>query len=684
MSYQAAAVILLLWVLAACSGEPTDDPQLTLVLPTRFVADTPTPLPTETPESAVRADVPDKPDDLLLFWLAETGDLDPASPDVWRFEAAAGDNITLRVEGVEALLTVQASDGRVIETDREIATQIQEAGEYRVIVQTLNDDPGGAYEIGLGYSDRPNPNINLPTPVPEVVGVPTPTLAFTGLGTYISQISTDEVIGGTITEQGIPHIYTFDGLAGEFVRIEMRYVSGTIDPRLTLYGPDGRSIATDDDSGGGQNALLLNVRLPVDGLYSIQAAGGNASFEPETTPEISPEATSEATPVFSTQTPPESAPPSGGYSVQLIQYSNRAAVTPTRVDVPTPTPIPTFFVPSPAPIVDGNRLEDHDPVTAFVDSPGYVGIFPIFAAAGEPLTIGAGTVDGSAVRLRLEVSDPDGNLIARATSDDSNADGDAFISPILATLEGVYQVFVTPLTNDIGPFIIGYGSGSTWLDIPMGVPVRDDPNQGVVRRRGARDVWHLELKAGDVITLAATPADSIFDPVVEIVPADDPLTVLGVDDNGGGNRAAYLREVTIPETGQYLIRVRSAQAATVGAYALVWRYINVAPTPTPLPATYPILTVDDSVQESTYAFYTFYGTAGQSIRVVVDSREETFDPVAALIAPDGSTLAEADDSDGTLNPRIDTRLPVDGTYQVRVNGYLSGGEFDLRVVEVFD
>ena len=56
-----------------------------------------------------------------------------------------------------------------------------------------------------------------------------------------------------------------------------------------------------------------------------------------------------------------------------------------------------------------------------------------------------------------------------------------------------------------------------------------------------------------------------------------------------------------------------------------------------------------------------------------------FDPVAVLFDAEGNVIGEGDDSDGTLNPNFTVTLPRDGAYTLRVNGYLSGGAFDLWV-----
>jgi hypothetical protein len=57
-----------------------------------------------------------------------------------------------------------------------------------------------------------------------------------------------------------------------------------------------------------------------------------------------------------------------------------------------------------------------------------------------------------------------------------------------------------------------------------------------------------------------------------------------------------------------------------------------------------------------------------------------FDPVAALLAPDGTVIAEGDDSAASLNPDFTLVMPATGTYTLRVNGYgVSGGAVAISV-----
>jgi hypothetical protein len=645
MSSRALLLLLTCSLLAACA-EPARE------LPTRFVLDEQTePLadPDSPPEAALTLPETARIAGLLDFWQPAQARLSPEEPDVWRFIAEAGDTVTIRVIGLGALLTLQDEGGQVLGIGNRLEAELPQAGAYTVIVSAGEDQRGGNYEIGLGYADRPHPDDITPTPLPEVVGVPTPVPVYAGLGVFISRLTNEGTVGGTLDRPDIQHVYTFSGQAEQYVQIEMNRVSGEVDPLVTLYDPGGLPLATDSRSGE-QGARLHNVRLLEDGLYSVQAGTLDGG---------------------------------GGYSIRLLQYDRFAPQTPARVELPTATPIPTLAVPTIAPAALGARLEAFTPVQGTISQPGAVSIHSLQAVMGDVLTIGVIRTEVSALLPEIEISDPQGIIIASAQS--STAGSDALVIQLRAELQGAYNVFVRGETGTTGDFIIGYGIGSAWRDEIIGPAEFDQRNEGEIAWRGVRDVWTLELRRGDIITATVNPGpSSALDPILELAPASDRGLIVAIDDNSGGGRSPLIRRVEIPETGLYLLRVRASQAASIGSYILIWRYINVAPTPTVPPAVAPVLIRRDSVPEQEYRFYPFYGRVGQRVRVRVLAEEGSdFDPVAALIAPDGEVLIEVDDTEGDLNPRFNFELPADGTYNVRVNGYISGGPFEVLVEELF-
>jgi S1-C subfamily serine protease len=85
------------------------------------------------------------------------------------------------------------------------------------------------------------------------------------------------------------------------------------------------------------------------------------------------------------------------------------------------------------------------------------------------------------------------------------------------------------------------------------------------------------------------------------------------------------------------------------------------------------------VDNSYFNLYTFEGRAGQQIDITMSSTQ--LDAYLILLAPDGSDLAQDDDSGGGTNARLVVTLPVNGTYTILANSYAAGesGNYELRL-----
>ena len=512
---------------------------------------------------------------------------------------------------------------------------------------SLEDIVADAAEPATTAGDPASPR-STQEPLREVVGVPTPTPPYLNFGSFISRLRPNERVRGSMTEAVSDHIYTFDGQSGMLVNVELMRLTGTIEPLVTLYTPAGERIAMDAFSGPARTARLRNVRLPVDGLYSIHASGAGRA---------------------------------GDY--QIILQDMPQIIAPDQTAAPPAQSFPTpYATPTLGPALPDARLQDHQPLLSNIPRPGDFQRFTFETAASETISIGVMPSATSSLRPMFEVFGPEGVLIANVRTSSSNAGGGAFAAGIPIPEAGVYTIIVTSEDSSTGGFRIGYGRGTTYEDVYKGQPSSDIRIGGQLQQRGQRDIYRVTLNQGDIITVVASPDQVNLDPVVEI--ADENGQLLYSDSNSGGDRAAVIRLAQIERSGVYQLRVRDAAATGVGTYTLVWRYVNLAPTSTPPPDSALIMALRGEVDEDTYAFYVFYGEAGQRVQIRVRAQPGSlFDPVAALIAPDGSVLAEGDDSAGTLNPDFFAVLPEDGSYTVRVNGYLSAGSFDVLVALLF-
>lgn len=623
MPVRCTICLLTALLLAACSP-PAAPPLPTLAQ-----------LPTLTPTS----DPAPRP---LAFWQPAQGALpDPAATALWTFSAQAGDAVRLRARG-PVNLALRAPDGAPLGAGTDFALRLPAAGPYTVVVQLAGAD-AGSYEIGLAYTDRPDPASFTATPLPVIVGVPTSTPFFEALGTLIGPLAAGQPVDGQFGgRSGEPHVYTYDGRAGQFISVHMERTSGTVDPVLRLYDAAGAPLAVDDNGGGGTAALLRSVRLPADGRYRIVAMGKAQS---------------------------------GGYRLALTAGDRPQPVTPTIVPRPSATLLARAIAPTAAPAAPGALLQDHAPVSAAVDRPGGFGRFTVAAVPGDFVTLGV--TPAESLRPKLELFGPDGDLLAQHVA--PRAGAEALIAMWPAAAAGLYTVLVTGADGTTGAFTLAYGAGLSREEIARGAAAADTPYEGQIARPATREVWTLPLNRGDVISAAASPTSAnALDPVLELVGPDG--VVVASDDNSGGAPSALIQRAAAPAAGVYQLRVAAANAASVGPYRLIWRYVEAAPTPTPDPPRFLLMAISDDVPLNAYRFYPFQGRAGQTIRARVSAAPGSrLDPVAALLGPDGMVIVEVDDTPGSLDAEIVYTIPADGTYTVRVSGYLSGGPFSLVV-----
>ncbi len=585
------------------------------------------------------------PNRLISLWESAKGHLSSAD-DVqpFQFVAKKGDAISAHVLGAGTFsLTLQSADGTVVAQDANpLAATLPDDGAYTLLVQAST---AGDYALSLIYTDRPNPADYTPTPKPTEIVTPSATPPYYArFGTFIDELTDGQTADGTFDAPEEQQVYTFTARAGQYLGLYMERVSGTVDPIVHVYSPTGDELASDDNSGGNRAALLRNVELPIDGLYSIQAWGRGFA---------------------------------GSYRLVLNLVADLIVVTPQFQVTATATPqIEEILLPTLAPAIAGESLVDHIPVLGVIERNGDFDRYPISVTQGQLITIGV-RPDAN-FRAKLELFDPEGLLLTTATPTTSNAGGDALIPALIAAQSGTYVAFVTGEANSTGGYSIGYGVGFSHSETRRGETVSDQLYNGNIQRRGLSEVWTLDLNRNDVISAAASIGQGNLDPVLELIAPDGSLVAM--DDNGGGNRDAQIASALAPIAGRYHLRVSSVNASGQGAYTLVWRIISRPPTATPVPGTVLLLSYDDSVPANTYQYYSFYAQAGTQVEVHVMAQPgSSLDAVAALLAPDGSVLAQGDDEDNNINPRFYVPLPVDGTYRVRVNGYLTSGAFTLTV-----
>jgi hypothetical protein len=466
-----------------------------------------------------------------------------------------------------------------------------------------------------------------PSATPSSTPTPTETPIYAELGTFLGAIIPGQRIVGRFNAVGERYVYLIDGRAGQYVSLRLQPQVVGSDPALTFYDPSGAALATDEDSGG-LDTPLLTVQLPVDGVYSLQAREDNNP---------------------------------GGYTLELQQFD---AAPPPRVVPFVPTATPPFVLSLPTPDATITTLTPYAPLIGRVERPGDFARLTLNARTGDALTIGVTPLPGSILRTTLEVFDPDGVALVQISAD---ASGVALVPRLDALMTGEYSLFVTGADNTGGAFVISYGLDGAYSELFRAVLPPDVPGQGQLATRGLRDVWAVYLNAGDVITAGVTSGTRDFDAALALIAPDGTQVAFSDDAPNGGD--PLIGSAAASVSGVYLFQVTGEDAASAGAYTLLWRYLIAAPTPTLPPSRAPILRADGELVAGETRAYVFQGMAGQQVRIGVTATSGGLDPLAVLLAPDGAIIAQGDDSDGSLNPRFDATLPADGTYTLQLRGY---------------
>lgn len=173
---------------------------------------------------------------------------------LFTFRGEAGDSVSISVSSAfDTFLQLRNSDGTVLIEDDD------SGGELQPAIADFSLPASGSYTIlVMGYSGADSGSL---------------TLSLSGEG--ITTTTTTAPIGGQISygesveaslSAGETAEYSFSGNAGDVVSIAAQ---ADFDGYLELRDAADALVANDDDSGDGLNPLLQNITLPADGDYTI-------------------------------------------------------------------------------------------------------------------------------------------------------------------------------------------------------------------------------------------------------------------------------------------------------------------------------------------------------------------------------------------------------------------------------
>ena len=330
-------------------------------------------------------------------------------------------------------------------------------------------------------------------------------------------------------ERGQFDAYRFDATAGQQLVATME--SDTFDTYLTvgrLHGPVMDVVDTDDDGGSGGDGTNSRMRftVPATGAYVLIA--------------------------------------------QSFTEEGRGAYTLSLAQAPTPTTGTSQAITAGQPVT--GQIADTDNVSDEDDA--YYDAYTFSGRAGQRIAVTAESADFDTF---LRVGRMEGADFEELESDDDGA-GEGTNSMLRMTLEedGEYVIRVSPL---------GEGTGAYTLRLEERAAARGpqpaQPLQAGVRAQGVLneddavlesdnsyyDLWSYQGREGEALKIQMMSDD--FDTYVAIGRMVNGAweEVASMDDGGEGTNT--LLEVTLPATGEYVIRANSFGAEETGDYTLL-------------------------------------------------------------------------------------------------------------------
>jgi|GEM_PF-4123410 len=290
----------------------------------------------------------------------------------------------------------------------------------------------------------------------------------------------------------------------------------------------------------------------------------------------------------------------------------------------------------------------------------------------------------------IELQAPSGDIVAENDNFLENAP-DAAITQFEIPTTGVYTLYIRS-TDEIG-------TGVYWLtvdnqpltlrDVERGVAERAVFNEQTLETYGSREIWAIELTAGNSVIVSVESLVPDLDVMVEMV---SPSGEAWFDNDSGLELDAYLENIVVPEDGIYIIHVATRNNATIGDYRLWWDITNDRPTPipptatpaptaTPLPTALPASgTLQGSVNQNDIFIAFLPASAGQTINIVVQGIA-AFDPVLRVSTLTGNIIVEVDDVAQSQDPRTQFIVDADNQYVIEIFGYEGqAGEFTLNYI----
>ncbi len=630
------------------------------------------------------------------------------------FEGSAGDVVTISLSSsdFDSYLSLKNADGQ------EVAYDDDSAGNLNALIENFALPTDGTYTIeATSFGSFVSGSFTLTLEAGEgtqPTAEPTVTISNSG------PIDLGDTVNGALTDENISASYTFEGNAGQIVRLTLE--ADDFDPYLSLTDANGIEIASDDDSAGSLNARIADFALPDSGSYTIivdSASGyGRGEFtlstttaaveptiEPTSTPVVSePGAISIGESVSSTLTDGPNVHTFEGNAGQVVTIELDSVDFDAYLQLNDEDDselasdddgagnlnalIENFSLP-----VDGtytivvssfdNTASGDYTLSLSEDGSENPPITPTAVPSGSDIAIGdsiSGNLSGNDLTASYTFEGETGQIVTiTATSDDFDAylrlldpDGDeltsdddsagslnARISFYQLPSNGTYTIVVESFDSVGGSYTLSLGAAEI-----NNIEYTQTVN-GVLTETESTAGYRFTGQEGDVITILLQSSE--FDAYLSLTQADsEDSYALMTDDDSGGGSDSRIGPFTLPETGDYIITVSSYDSTVTGAYTLTLDRAIL------LPIAFDETVVVDITEETNTNYFQFEGVIGDVISVRADSGGSV-DTSLSLTGPDNYEIISDDDSGPDFDPEISrVVLTSDGTYTLALLPYAAG------------
>ena len=181
----------------------------------------------------------------------------------YTFQAEQGDILTismvrssgtldpfLRVVDGDRFVIAENDDQHSETRNARIERLIIERGGAYIVMATRYDDSSGSFVLSIEEAEHSGTGSTRLAPLPIGYG---------------------EARTSTLSHAQFERFYAFQASADDLITIDMARGGGDLDSYLILTDSGYTPLAEDDDSGDGQNARIIDFRVPADGKYHIIA-----------------------------------------------------------------------------------------------------------------------------------------------------------------------------------------------------------------------------------------------------------------------------------------------------------------------------------------------------------------------------------------------------------------------------